>query len=218
MISLTDYALFTTLKRVYGETFYDSPTPEDCVRGTFSLGDKAFRDYEKRYGKLRLPLYSLMWTSMTRDDTRYNRVRARHGQHDANLVDMLQGMKVQLYPINLEYELTLWTTRSVDLLDGIRATHFFTTDAGGNGATVDFSDIDEGLKEGTEDKVLEALQGFSFDCTVGPDVNMEKSDPSSEMGTYYKATLTLTAHTWWAKGYKIPLVRQIVANIYNDID
>ena len=216
MISLTDYALFTTLGRELGATWYDSTTPETCVRGTFSLGDKAFRDYEKRFGELRLPLYSVMWTDMARDDLRFNHPAARHGVHVSNLANLLEGFKVKTYPITLTYEVNIWTTKVYELLDAIRTIHFFATNVGGNGAIVDFEDISEDLKAGTEGEVLQALQGFSFDLVVGADVSMEKSDPSSEMGTYYKSTLTILANTWWAQGLKLPLVRKIISSIYSD--
>jgi len=124
--------------------------------------------------------------------------------------------KVRLYPINLEYELNIWTTRQLDMVDALRRVHFFSSDIEGNGAVVSFDDLDDSLKEGIQNEVLEALQGFSFDLTIGPDVSVEKSDPTSEVGRYYKGTIPIIAHTWWAEGYKIPLIRKIISNIYDE--
>lgn len=216
MITLTDYALFTTLGRSLGSLWYDTTNPLSCVRGVWADEDSAFRDYEKRDGKLRFPLYALKWTGdITRDETRWNLPQARHGRHLSDTVNKLEGFKVKLYPVNVDYELNIWCTKTIRLIDSIKEILFFSSDVGGNGAVVDFEDLDERIKQGTDKEILESLQGFTFDLTIDPSVSVTSSS-SSEDGKYHTATVRITAHTWLARGFKVPLVRKIMSRFYTE--
>ena len=199
--------MFTTLKAEL-----------DNDNAVFSTVESAFRDAEKRLGgPLTFPLFSLFWDTVSRDETMANQAAARDGRFLKRFSTLQTGTRVRLIPVSLEYTLGLWYNRESDLIDAIKTVFFFSSRAGGNGATVTFRDLPQGVYESADKPAREALDGFSFDLTIDPTAAIEKSQGNStnEVGAYYHAAMAITAHTWMAKGIDIPLIRKLVVNIYS---
>ena len=127
---------------------------------------------------------------------------------------MFKGIKVQVYPVNVTYELHLWANRAIDITEAIKGIYCWTVEAQGNGATIIFDDILDQYKDHVDFEVLQSLNGFSFDVTVEPDASVDVSDPGSDLGTYYHSTMSLIAHSWFCKGFDVPLLRKIVMPLY----
>ena len=205
MIALTDYALFNTIM-----------SELNIENGVFSPADRAFKDYEKRFDTdLNLPLFSLFWTTISRDSTQWNLPQARFGDLSQKLATLNSGRKVKVIPVRVEYILGIWTLGQMELIEKLRDVFFFSSREGGNGATVSFRDIPESQLSSADSIVIEALEGFSFDLEINMDgVTLEKSDPTTDVGKHYKSEVTITANTFMTKGLQLPLVRKIVLDLY----
>lgn len=187
MISLTDFALFQKITEITG---YE--------RGVWSSSEPAtaFRNISHKYGALEIPAYSLIWTTGTRDDTRFNRPQSASGGIPGIVMADKRLMKrIRMIPVDITYELGLFHHDNLELINTFRDLFMFSTEPQGNGIKI--PPIPElGLPE------------IGIPLTMELSINIEKSD-SQEQDKYYSGTMTFVAHTWFATGLDAKAIRRI---------
>ena len=189
MIPLTDLALFNAMTAIIGTN-----------TGVWAAEDQAFRQAKAKYGKLELPIFSLWRPTIEKDDLRWNRPAANRGGANWRDTDIGEGHTLKLMAVNVPYEFHLWDTEELDLLDFLRDIYYFSVEGSKNGVYLNYPDLH--------------IVNMGVPLTMDLSTSIDKST-ETEQGKWYHATMSMMAHTWWAKGLDNTIVKKIVASLYD---
>ena len=191
MIAITDLAIFTKLEEILG--FHGVFTPEDA----------AFRTAMEKYGDPLMPLYALYWNTTGRDTLRFNLPAASRGVSTAVRGSGLAQQKVKYTTVDVQYDLHIWRTDEIDIIDSLRTLYFFSTDPGANGVDINVDEL--------------GLRDIGVPLTMDLSASLDRSSVAEE-GNYFHVTTSFIAHTYFVEGLDQRVIRKITVDLYTYVD